>query len=204
MEAGPEVGVVVLSAGASRRMAGGPKALLSIHGAPMVQQVVARARAAGVSEAVVAIAPPHGEWIRTEWGQTPAAAGVLWAWNANPELGMLSSVQCALPLLSSRVEGALVWPVDIPLVAVSTVGAVIGAGKGSAGALVVPTWQGRGGHPLWLPRTLFAEALALAPALGLRALRERHPVVRLPVEDEAILRDVDTPEELQAAVARSG
>lgn len=198
------VGAVILAAGASTRM-GQPKALLSLLGQPLLARVVATAQAAGVGPIVVAVAPPHGDEIRAALLPLP---GLRWAWNPAPELGMLSSVQAALPALSCepRLRGVLVWPVDIPLVEPGTVRAILAAALPSPASdqppgLVVPTYAGRGGHPLWLPQPLFSAALALDPALGLRALREHHPVLRLPVDDAEILRDLDAPADVAQAAA---
>jgi molybdenum cofactor cytidylyltransferase len=94
------------------------------------------------------------------------------------------------------VEHALIWPVDVPFVSPSTVGAILAA---PAGLLVIPTHGGRGGHPLRLPSGRFAELDALDPTLGLRALVQARPgeVLRLPVDDAAVLQDVDTPADLE-------
>ncbi len=109
---------------------------------------------------------------------------------------MLSSVQAALPLLAATARGALIWPVDVPFVAVATVEALL---DGDPCRMLIPTHKGKGGHPLWLPKELFAETLALTPETGLRALRDRHPPVRVEVEDAEVLHDLDTPEALMQA-----
>ena len=51
-----------------------------------------------------------------------------------------------------------------------------------------------------MPRALFAETLQLPVELGLRALRTRHPPCLLPVDDEEILRDFDTHEDVRRAL----
>lgn len=195
-------GAVVLAAGASRRM-GSPKALLDLHGVPLLTRIVRTAAGAGAAPIVVAIAPPHGEAVRAALAPVLPVA---WAVNPAPERGMLSSVQAALPVLvglldpaGAPLDGALIWPVDVPLVAPATAAALLSAAHAAPGRLVVPTHGDRGGHPLWLPQALFAEALALGPDRGLRALRDRHPAIRLPVPDPEILRDLDTPEDLARA-----
>ena len=63
---------------------------------------------------------------------------------------MLSSVQAGLARLSSTVTAALVWPVDIPFVAPATVRTIVM----HDGTIVVPTHNGRGGHPLRLGAAL--------------------------------------------------
>ena len=88
-------------------------------------------------------------------------------------------------------DAVLIWPVDIPFVDVATVRTLVM----HDGTIVVPTHNGRGGHPLRLARAHFAEVMTLDPSRGLKALLEAHAaeVTRLPVGDEAVLVDVDTP-----------
>jgi molybdenum cofactor cytidylyltransferase len=200
-----KLAVIVLSAGASQRM-GQPKALLHIEGRSLLGCVVEKALALPGAEVVVALAAPHGERLRAELtspGHLPLGAALTTAWNPHPERGMLSSVQCALSQLEPRASalaGALIWPVDIPRVQPATLLRIVEAAARQTRP-VVPTYGGRGGHPLWLPRALFAETQSLPVEGGLRALRQRHPPCFLPVEDEEILRDFDTPEDLRRVQA---
>lgn len=196
------VAAIVLAAGASERM-GQPKALLQLDGQTLVAMVLSRLREVGVTTAVVAIAAPHGALVQRELEARAAdllPLSLRPASNPAPELGMLSSVQCALRCLLREPEppprGALIWPVDIPRVQADTLRRVIESGC-AHDRLVVPTHNGRGGHPLWLPRALFAETQELSPTVGLRELRRRHPELRLPIADAEILRDLDTPQDLQ-------
>jgi molybdenum cofactor cytidylyltransferase len=183
------VGCVVLAAGASSRM-GTPKALLDAGGRSFVAAIAATARAAGVQPIVVVVGPPHEAAIRAT-----LAGDWIVAHNPQPERGMLSSVQAGVRALPP-VDATLVWPVDIPAVQPETVRAVLAAAPGST---VIPTHGGRGGHPLRVPAARFAELLAIDSPLGLRALLQAQPstVVRLAVDDPAILIDVDTPEDLK-------
>jgi molybdenum cofactor cytidylyltransferase len=173
---------------------GQAKALLRLtsDGRTLLQRVIERAAEAGAEDLVVAIGPPHGEQIQRESAHLP----VRWAWNGQPEQGMLSSVQVALPLVAAAAQGALIWPVDLPLVSPQTVRTLLCAADDQ---LCGPTYGGQGGHPLWLPRRLFAEALDLPPALGLRGLRLRHRLVQIDVMDAEVLRDLDTPADVARA-----
>jgi molybdenum cofactor cytidylyltransferase len=182
------IAAVVLAAGASTRM-GEPKALLRVpDGRRYIEAIADCARAGGCGEVVVVVGPPHGDSIRGALGVT-----IKTAWNAQPERGMLSSVQAGLAALPGDVDAALIWPVDIPFVAADTVRALVM----HDGTIVVPMHHGRGGHPLRVARAHFAEIMTLDPARGLKALLDAHAadVTRLSVDDGGVLVDVDTPDD---------
>lgn len=216
-------GVIVLCAGASRRM-GRPKALLRLGeiggegsgdipdeergagpgdgpgdagGETFLGRICRTAREAGAAALVIVVGPPHGAAIRA--GALPPGAAPIFAENPDPERGMLSSAQAGAAALPSGLAGALLWPVDIPLVAPGTLRRLVSEADPLAPRLAVPVSpQGRAGHPLWVPAALLPEFRALpaeAPG-GLRVLRERHPPLRVLVQDPAILVDADTPAEL--------
>lgn len=194
------VAALVLCAGASRRM-GRPKALLPVRDGPGAEacdtflgRILRLARRAGAAPVVV-VAEPHGAAIRAAFA---GDAGIGWAENPDPGRGMLSSVQAGLRALPEEAEGVLVWPVDVPLLQPATAEQVL---RQAEGMIAVPVHGDRPGHPLFVPRRFFAEVLALPVHLGLRQLRRDHPeAVRLvAVDDPAVLRDVDTPEDLSAA-----
>lgn len=183
---------VVLAAGASTRM-GSPKALLDLGGATFVSRITTTARAAGTDGVCVVLGPPHGAAIKAK---LPPGAGS--AWNPDPARGMLSSIQTAVASVPSRTTAILVWPVDLPEVKLETVRQLLDAAPGK---LVVPRHGGKGGHPVRIPRALFGALAALDPALGLRALIDAHAatVAYVEVDDQAVLTDIDTPEEHAAA-----
>lgn len=189
------IAAVILAAGASSRM-GAVKALLPLAGESLLARIIRLARAAGVARIVPVLGPPHGETIAAA-----LPAGVRAVWNPDPDRGMLSSVQAALPGLFAPDEdgrGALLWPVDVPQVKLDSVQRLLAA---DLTQLTVPSCGERGGHPLWLPAALFPEVLALAATDSLRTLRQRHTLVRVAVEDPGVLRDLDTPSDYSRALA---
>ncbi|HIC80921.1 MAG TPA: 4-diphosphocytidyl-2C-methyl-D-erythritol kinase, partial [Kiloniellaceae bacterium] len=67
-------------------------------------------------------------------------------------------------------------------------------------AICVPTWQGKRGNPVLFARRFFAEMQEVAGDVGARALIGEHAevVCEVPMDDDAVLVDIDTPEALQA------
>jgi molybdenum cofactor cytidylyltransferase len=180
-------GGMVLAAGASTRL-GRPKALVPVDGQPAVAHVARVLRGAGCADVVVVTGADHDRVAAA----VPARARVIhhpdWA------RGQTSSVQAGLRALPAAAN-VLVWPVDHPAVASSTVAALL-AGPG---AIRVPTHGGRRGHPSLFAAPLRAEILALDENQPLHDVVHAKPdrVVEVPVADPAILLNVDTPADLK-------
>jgi molybdenum cofactor cytidylyltransferase len=191
---------VILAAGAGRRLGGVAKALLRLRsGMTALEAVVTCAAAAGVSRCVVVVGPPHD-------GVTTAEAerlGVAVTHNPEPQLGMASSVALGFEHLLARwpdVAVGLLWPVDHAAVRPETVRVALGAC--AASAAVVPTYQGRGGHPACFGRSLWPALAACVDAPEgarsvLRQLARDTPgrVLHIEVDDAGVLADIDTPED---------
>jgi molybdenum cofactor cytidylyltransferase len=73
-----------------------------------------------------------------------------------------------------------------------------------AAPLIVPTYRGRRGHPTLVAWDQVAQLRTLPPGQGLNVhFRQLGPQVReLPVEDENILADLDTPEDYARLLQR--
>lgn len=101
---------------------------------------------------------------------------------------------------AGEVAGAFIFLGDMPLVP-GNMAARLAEAIGSAPA-ALPMWRDRPGHPVLLTRRAFGLADGLTGDEGLgRALRGLAGVVRLPVDDEGVVLDVDRPEDL-ADIAR--
>lgn len=174
---------VVLAAGAGRRM-GQPKGLLRWRGRSLVAWAVRTLRDGGADPIVASVADPRVAAAARAAGARPVPGGAT----------MLASLRAALAALPPTVDGALVLPVDVPGVQPTTVAALRDA---SAAAAAVPVYAGRWGHPVWLRRDHWADLADPGPR-GLESLLMRLDPVLVPVDDPAILRDVDTPDDWRA------
>jgi molybdopterin-guanine dinucleotide biosynthesis protein A len=171
--------VAVLAGGRGRRM-GAPKPLAELGGAPLVERPLAAAAAAGLAAVVVAKAG------------TPLPAG-LTVWHEpdepfHPLLGIVTALE--------RAGGPVVAVAcDMPFV---TAGLLARLAAGPEAALVV---RGRlepfpaRYEPAWLP----ALRSALADEAPVRATLEALAPATIAFDDAAVLRSVDTPEDLAAA-----
>lgn len=184
------VGAVVLAAGEAHRM-GRPKALLPLEGRTFVEVLIGRFADAGVGPLALVLGSAADE-IRGTVKLSLARV----VQNPDPARGQLSSIHCGLDALASDdLDGVFIAPVDTPRIRVETIRRMLDAFPGRS--LVVPTYQGRRGHPALFASSLFP-ALRQAPSeVGARAVVRGDPGrLELELDDPAVLEDFDRPEDL--------
>jgi CTP:molybdopterin cytidylyltransferase MocA len=120
-------------------------------------------------------------------------AGVIFALNPDPDSEMSASVAAGVREAPREARAFLITPVDHAAVPPTVSATLIEAWQKGA-SLVVPTWQGRGGHPVLIDARFREELLHLDANRGLRSLFDLHPdeVTRLSVDSSYIARDMDT------------
>jgi molybdenum cofactor cytidylyltransferase len=184
------LGAVILAAGSGVRLGGVAKALLPIAEQTYLARIVATARAAGLAEAVVVVGVPHGDAVAAH----ARSLGLRVVVNPEPSRGMGSSVAHGFAAIGEgKTDAAWLWPVDIPLVTVDTLRTLQASLGGHA--VAQPLHGGRGGHPPLIARSVWA---SLAVCTNARDVIAASDVVRVPVPDPAVLRDVDTPADVEA------
>ena len=189
-----KLGAVILAAGAGMRLGGVAKALLAARdGRSFLACIVDTARAVGVEDVVVVVAPPHEELVAAHARELGARV----ARNAEPERGMASSIAIGFAAVAGGAsDAAWLWPVDHPDVTADTLRELIEALPGHDAAR--PVVGGHGGHPPLVARALFAALAGCDRADGgARAVLAGH-TVDVPVGDAGCVRDVDTAADLEA------
>ena len=113
--------------------------------------------------------------------------------NPNAELGLFSSIQCGLKQIKHAY--AFIAHGDMPSLSPEIYQAVWHARGEHA---VLPTFSGRNGHPVLLPKEMAQRMSAVPPENSAKnwLLQNRHQF--LPLENPNILLDIDTPEQYQA------
>lgn len=189
MQSVNNISAVLLAAGRSRRM-GAFKPLLPFGGVSVAERCVENLRAAGANEIVVVIGH-RAEDVRAALAHLEPF--VRFALNDDAESEMGVSIARGVEQVATNARAILVALVDQPATPPEAVRSLIEAW--SVGArLVVPVWQGRGGHPVLVDLALRVELLNLVRREGLRALfnARREEVVRLNVGSPYVARDMDT------------
>lgn len=188
------IAAVILAAGYSTRM-GEFKPLMELAGRPVAERVIETFRTAGVNDLIV-VTGHQGDELE------PLAArfGAQVVTNQDYDQGMFSSVQAGAAALSDECRAFFVHPVDIPLLRSTTISALLSGFEQGVGKVIHPTFLGQRGHPPLLDVSL-RKAVANWPGEGgLAGLLEAHEdqAAEVPVADEYILADLDTPEQHQA------
>ncbi len=187
---------LLLSAGASSRFGGEPKALLRVGERTSVRRMAEICLADGFDPVVVVVGP-HRAPIVHELRDLAVTAVDAERWYE----GRTASVQAGLLSLPADRD-VLFWPVDHPFVAPRTIDRLLAARERDLLAVwFLPTYRGEGGHPvLWRPRVR-EEILNLRTDAPIRSLLPEFgpQVCRLDVEDPAVVANVDTPEEYRSA-----
>jgi len=195
-----KMGAVILGAGASSRM-GRPKLLLPWDDTTIIGQILRQWCELGVAQVAVVHRAGDRELV-AELDRLAFPAGDR---IENPQSGdgMFSSVLCAAKWHGWRGDISN-WAIalgDQPHLQMDTLRLLLALAANNAGAICQPAYNGHAGHPVILPRSVFAELKrSRAETLKdfLKPLAGR--CVQCPVEDAGLLLDLDRPEDYDRAV----
>jgi molybdenum cofactor cytidylyltransferase len=169
------------------------KQVMPIKGKPLVRQVAEPLLAAGLDLIIV---------IGHERDRVQSVLYDLlcqYVVNPHPEDGMFSSVQVGCMAVPPG-EACLISTCDCPGIRPETIRRVKDSLEREQEKVIIPIYQGRRGHPAGLPAFLVDHIRTLAPDTpGLNSLWRHKPeiVLELDVDDPAILRDLDRPEDVK-------
>jgi molybdenum cofactor cytidylyltransferase len=187
---------VVPAAGQSRRM-GQAKLLLPFRGRTVIAQVLEVLRHPAIARTVVVVRPDDAA-LRAE---VSACRGTPLIPDAPPP-EMRNSVEFALRWLEREckpdaADGWLLSPADHPLLDREVLDRLIQRWQEGNAPILIPTCNGRRGHPALFRWELTREVFELPADVGLNELVRRHEkeVVELETGRPSILADLDTPED---------
>lgn len=194
----------ILAGGASRRMGGQPKSLLpwppGTAGSSLLDTVLLAFARAGIRPVAVVTGTHHDEI---------AAAVAVWPgvpvlFNPRHAEGQVTSVWYLLDWADAQPgppEWLMMTLVDMPAVRASTLTRLRDAATAAAPAIHVvrPTMGGRHGHPVVWHRQAWPRLRQASSSEGARpvvhALAADGKVLDVQVDDEGVLRDIDSPED---------
>jgi len=191
--------VIVLAAGMSRRM-GSTKALLDFGGRPLIARIIESFQAASIDEIIV-VTGHEPEKIKSALPEF----NVNFVHNDRYEGGgMLSSVQTGVSAMSRDCDAFFLALGDHAPPRPQTLESMIDAWRESDPAIVLPTLDGKHGHPILISSCLAPEILALTASQTLATIVRGHAndSREVIVDDRAILEDIDTPNDYNRAITR--
>ncbi len=190
---------VVLAAGAGSRF-GGSKLTAPWNGGVLLDGALAAAQAAPVA-GVFVVTGAHADLVEKtvarSAGHRPSVSTIRCPDHAS---GMAASLRCGLAALPANAEGAFIFLGDMPHVAVALPDILLAAVRSGAIA-ASPVRRDRLGHPVLISRALFRAFFdGAGDGAGGAILRSLGAsLVRIMVDDDGVLTDIDTPAELDAA-----
>jgi molybdenum cofactor cytidylyltransferase len=188
---------LILAAGKSERM-GTLKLLLPWRGRTILAEVVSQVLESGVSQALVVLGYAAAEQqVALAEIRADRLEVVL---NPQYELGMLSSVQAGLRRLLPSVEAVLLSLGDQPRLPATVYRRVMEGYIDSGQGILIPSYRGKRGHPIVIHARFVPYLLSLNPVTeSLHSLTSayREQIMDLPLDEPAVLQDVDRPEDYQ-------
>jgi CTP:molybdopterin cytidylyltransferase MocA len=184
------IGAVLLAAGEGSRFraaGGGVKLLAPVGGRPLVEWALAALAATLLGDRVIVLGAHADELLAATdlHGARPVR-------NEHWERGMASSLRAGLDALDPACSAALVVLGDGPTIAAEAIRRVAVAAEGASG-LVSARYGDRCGHPVAIPRALWAQ-LPYEGEQGARVLGE--PALLVDCSDLPAPGDADTPADL--------
>lgn len=188
---------LLLSGGESARFGGSPKGLLSLGGTSAVRRLAQLCLARDLDPVIVVVGRHRGP-VAHELRDVPVTLVESELWYE----GRTASIQAGLDAIPADRD-VLFWPVDHPFVSPSTVDVLLETRESDPLAVwFIPTFEGRGGHPVLWRSVVRADVLDLRTDAPLRSLLPEFGVQvrRVPVHDPGVVANVDTPDTYRAAL----
>jgi len=182
------ISVILLAAGESKRM-GKPKLLLPFGSSTILEQAIGNLLNSRVDEVIVVVGYKAQEMIREIAGRPVKVA-------INPvyRQGISTSIVKGLSLADNRAGAVMLALADQPLIDSETINRLIEAFLSHAKGIVIPTHQGRRGHPVIFSAKYKEQLLGLKGDVGGRQIIEEHPddIFEVVVSSQGINIDIDT------------
>lgn len=188
------IAALVLAAGASERM-GEPKALLTIHGKTFLNHIITTLHSARILHQYIVLGA-NAERILPTLDRNSGTVVV----NKHWEEGQLSSIVTGITALDRELyHGVMICPVDHPLISQSLLVDVLHGFWKSGKNIILPTYHGKRGHPVLFGKAMLDELCSAPNTEGAKAVIRKYPdeIFEVPVTDEGILLNIDTPSDYQ-------
>jgi molybdenum cofactor cytidylyltransferase len=196
------ISAILLAAGESRRM-GRPKQLLTWQGKTLLQHVLESLISSDADE-IILVLGHEADLIRESLPELPIKIVI----NPDYQQGMASSLRRGLLAMDPGSEAFLVLLADQPGIGPGIINTLIRTFRQAdpRRGIVRPVYRGRQGHPVIIGTQYLQEALQQQGDVGARRILLNHPgdILEIDVEEDAVLKDIDTPEEYREYSKQAG
>jgi molybdenum cofactor cytidylyltransferase len=180
---------ILLAAGSATRFGSDKLSHRLPHGVSISSQAARHLHS--VLPSIVAVVKPGADALAEALSQQCAVVVC-----ENAVEGMGASLACAVRA-AGQADGYVIALADMPFVRSTSIAAVRDAL--AAGAVVAaPYFRARRGHPVGISGMFFEQLLASKGDEGARQLigENQNRLVKIPVGDPGVIRDIDTPDDL--------
>lgn len=202
---------LVLAAGRSARMGDlTNKLIVEVDGLPLIAWPVDAMLSAGIQSPLVVTGFEPGA-VRAAL----AGRDCVFSHHADWRIGMGASLAFGVrQVMAEEMRGGVRWDAmliglgDLPGLRASAIEGILAAAsaEGMQEQIVIPTFEGRRGHPVLFGRAFWPALAALSGDEGAKGIVEAagEAVVDVEAETDAILADLDTPEDFATWRTRKG
>jgi molybdenum cofactor cytidylyltransferase len=191
------ISCILLAAGESKRF-GSPKPLAKMGPKTIIETMTAGLLKTQLLETIVVL----GAYAQDI---SPFIAGdpqIKIALNLNYQNGQTSSVKAGLSCVSPQAKGIMLLPIDIPLVKNITIDRLIETFFNRNPLILIPTFDGRKGHPPIFSAKLLKKLRSLKDDEPLTTVGNKHvdETLLFPVDDEGVVLSFNTLEEFDQLI----
>ena len=189
------ISAIILAAGESRRMGVQNKLLLQIDSEVLIRKFV-KSVSNSLVDAVLVVVGFEAEKIKAVLHDQT----VKFVENPSYEEGMTTSIQSGVKASSNESTGLMICLADMPFAETSDLNLLIQAFNDyqstESSLIIVPVFQGKRGNPVLFSEE-FRDKILTHKGEGCREIVRQFPhyVKEVSMENDNLLRDIDTPED---------
>ena len=174
---------------------GKPKQLMPFGQSTILAQAIDNLAGSAVDEIIVVLG-----YRAEEITKTITTKPVKIAINPNYREGMSTAITAGLNLVAGQSQAVMLALGDQPLVDSQTINRLIGQFYNHDKGIVIPTYQGKRGHPVIFAIKYKPELLELKGDIGAREIIKNHAddTLEVAVDSEGIISDIDTRSDYQS------
>jgi len=194
------VSCILLAAGESKRF-GSAKPLARLGPGTVIEHIQRSLLGTRLCEIIVTLGA-QADAIVPHILKDPRIKHVL---NKDYGLGQTSSFKTGLNAVQPESRAVMLLPADMPLIHPLTFDLLLDTFMKTSPLILLPTYQGKNGHPPVFSMSLKQEMLGMKNEEPLSGIQHKYSsgVLKVPVDDEGIILSFNTPEELKELVKKS-